>query len=76
MRSNLRHRITLLLAAIFFVSTMEQTHAADAAKPGTVLVYIGTYTGKKSQGIYVSHLDPATGSMSAPELAVKMINPS
>lgn len=50
--------------------------AADAPKPGTVLVYIGTYTGKKSQGIYVSHLDPKTGTMSAPELAGEMINPS
>jgi len=50
--------------------------AAAAPKPGTVLVYIGTYTGEKSQGIYVSHLDPKTGTMSAPELAGEMINPS
>jgi 6-phosphogluconolactonase len=53
---------------------------ADAAPAGAAagaeLVYIGTYTGPKSKGIYLSHLDPATGALSAPELAGAMINPS
>ena len=53
-----------------------QTVAADDAKGGTLLVYIGTYTGEKSEGIYVCHLDPETGSMSSPELAAAMSNPS
>lgn len=46
------------------------------AAAGTVLVYIGTYTGPKSKGIYLAHLDQATGALSAPELAGAMINPS
>ena len=49
---------------------------AAGAKLGSILVYIGTYTGKKSQGIYLSRLDAATGAMSEPELAGTMINPS
>lgn len=40
------------------------------------LVYIGTYTGAKSKGIYVSRFDPATGRLTAPELAAETTNPS
>jgi 6-phosphogluconolactonase len=42
----------------------------------TMLVYFGTYTGAKSKGIYVSRFDPATGRLSAPELAVATPGPS
>ena len=53
-----------------------QSRAADNPNPQPTLVFIGTYTGEKSEGIYVSRLDPKSGSMSVPELAAKMINPS
>ncbi|MFI5184838.1 MAG: lactonase family protein, partial [Vicinamibacteria bacterium] len=43
---------------------------------GESLVYFGTYTGPKSQGIYVSRFDAATGRLSAPELAAITPNPS
>ena len=43
---------------------------------GEFLVYFGTYTGAKSKGIYVSRFDPATGRLSAPELAAATRNPS
>ena len=43
---------------------------------GTMLVYFGTYTGARSQGIYVSRFDPATGQLTAPELAVATASPS
>jgi 6-phosphogluconolactonase len=51
---------------------------AGAAPPpaGEVFVYIGTYTGAKSRGIYVSRLDLATGRLSPPELAAESENPS
>lgn len=39
-------------------------------------VYIGTYTGGNSKGIYVSKFDGANGTLSAPELAVETKNPS
>src|SRR6187401_2072254 len=76
MRSLHRNLLAFLAGLSLTSFGAGETRAAESAKPGSVLVYIGTYTGKKSQGIYVSHLDPATSSMSAPELAGEMINPS
>ena len=43
---------------------------------GEFLVYFGTYTGAKSKGIYVARFDPASGKLSAPELAAETRNPS
>jgi len=40
------------------------------------LVYIGTYTGGKSKGIYLSKFDASSGKLSAPELAIETKNPS
>jgi 6-phosphogluconolactonase len=40
------------------------------------LVFIGTYTGPRSQGIYVSRFDSASGALSAPQLAAETKNPS
>jgi 6-phosphogluconolactonase len=39
-------------------------------------VYVGTYTGKASKGIYVARLDAATGKLSVPELAAELTSPS
>ena len=41
-----------------------------------ILVYIGTYTGPQSQGIYRTSLDPRTGALTAPELVAATANPS
>ncbi len=50
---------------------------AGAVQPATsTLVYIGTYTGEKSKGIYVSRLDLSAGTLSAPVLAAESANPS
>jgi 6-phosphogluconolactonase len=57
-----------LLLAVFHVRAMQT--------PNTMLVYIGTYTGPKSKGIYVSRLDLAAGTLSTPELAAASANPS
>src|ERR1043166_823464 len=48
--------------------------AAAAEKP--MWVYIGTYTGEKSKGIYVSRFDPSSGTLTAPELAAETKSPS
>ena len=40
------------------------------------LVFFGTYTGPKSQGIYVSRFDSATGKLAAPQLAAETQSPS
>lgn len=47
-----------------------------SAETKSSLVYIGTYTGAKSKGIYQSHFDSATGKLSVPELAVETKNPT
>jgi 6-phosphogluconolactonase len=47
-----------------------------AASTGSQWVYFGTYTGQKSKGIYVARFEPATGKLSAPELAAETRNPT
>ncbi|HET6426721.1 MAG TPA: lactonase family protein, partial [Planctomycetaceae bacterium] len=39
-------------------------------------VYLGTYTGKDSRGIYTATFDSDTGKLSEPRLAAEMVNPS
>jgi len=50
--------------------------SAPGTPPATSRVYVGTYTGGRSRGIYRFDLDTATGSASAPVLAVETENPS
>jgi 6-phosphogluconolactonase len=50
--------------------------ATASSFAGESLVYFGTYTGAKSQGIHVSRFDSVTGKLSAPELAAKITNPT
>jgi 6-phosphogluconolactonase len=47
-----------------------------SAEANSRLLYIGTYTGAKSKGIYSARFDSETGKLSAPELAVETKNPS
>jgi 6-phosphogluconolactonase len=48
---------------------------ATKAPPPVLWVYIGTYTGAKSQGIYRARFDTETGHLGEPELAAETINP-
>ena len=50
--------------------------AAEKTSDRPMRVYFGTYTGAKSKGIYVSQFDPATGKLTAPELAAETKSPS
>jgi 6-phosphogluconolactonase len=50
--------------------------ATTTALADETLVYLGTYTGAKSQGIYVARLDAEKGVLTAPELAAEARNPS
>ncbi|OAI47506.1 6-phosphogluconolactonase [Planctomycetaceae bacterium SCGC AG-212-F19] len=52
------------------------TLAADKDKPDKLWVYVGTYTGKVSKGIYRLELDLASGKLSAPQLAGENPSPS
>ena len=49
-----------------FLIALFMTPAAFAE---SIWVFVGTYTGKKSQGIYRVEFDPATGKLGKPELA-------
>ena len=63
----------LLIAAVAVPIGSNIVHAQAPAK---MRVYVGTYTGKNSQGIYLSTLDLATGKLSQPELAAELVSPS
>lgn len=47
-----------------------------AAESKSIFAYIGTYTGAKSKGIYVSRFDSETGRLTSPELAAETKNPT
>src|SRR2546423_1218728 len=47
-----------------------------AAEPGKYWVFVGTYTGKESKGIYRCEFDAATGKLGKPELAAEVKSPS
>lgn len=51
---------------------------APLAASDRFLVYFGTYTGGKStsKGIYVARFDAGAGTLSDPELAAEIVNPS
>ncbi|RLS30479.1 MAG: lactonase family protein [Planctomycetota bacterium] len=61
--------LAVLLAAAF---------GATAAEPAGGLVWFGTYTGSPPQGagIYVARFDPGSGTLSEPQLAAELTNPS
>ena len=49
---------------------------AVSATDSPLLVYLGTYTGPISKGIYVAGFDPATGKLGRPELTAETKNPT
>lgn len=71
---------------VTYVASMLAAAAALAAAPWTgqppgtpsreLRVYIGTYTGAKSKGIYFSRLNLKTGALSAPALVAETPSPS
>ncbi len=69
---------TLRLAclAALALSALPPARAESAGQAGKVAVYVGTYTGRGSEGIYRFELDLATGVASAPVVAAKVTNPS
>ncbi len=47
-----------------------------APQPGNLLVYVGTYTGKGSEGVYVYRLDSSTGALTPVGKTAGLTNPS
>jgi 6-phosphogluconolactonase len=65
----------LLILLVPFGLALICASVAVSAESG-LRVYIGTYNGAKSKGIYTARFDQATGKLSAPELAAETKNPS
>lgn len=66
----------LCMAAVGSVSTSARAEEAPKPATGSCLVYVGTYTGEKSQGIYAYRLDLATGNCTPLGLVAEVKNPS
>jgi 6-phosphogluconolactonase len=83
-----QHSLTQLLAAILLSGgtlcpagaaagpAAQPSAPADRPQARAMRVYVGTYTGPKSKGIYQVRLDLATGALGTPELAGEAVNPS
>ena len=67
MRLNFAKTVTGCILALL-------TTAAFADK--SMFAYIGTYTGAKSKGIYLSRFDKEEGELSSPELVAETKNPT
>src|SRR5262249_41567779 len=64
--------LVLSVALAHFLSMV-----ADAAtSSNSTRVYIGTYSGGSSKGIYLSRFDTTTGKLTLPQLAAETRNPS
>jgi 6-phosphogluconolactonase len=74
--SSLTLRGWILASLLSVVMTGLGASPAFPAEPGKFWVFVGTYTGGKSKGIYRMEFDPATGKLSEPVLAAEVDNPS
>jgi 6-phosphogluconolactonase len=66
----------LSLGVLFLGSALAVSAGAADDKPDKLRVYIGTYTGKNSKGIYLGELDLASGTLTIKGLAGESTNPS
>lgn len=68
-----RHSL-LVLALLALLAPCVQGQSSHAQ--GSFLVYVGTYTGPDSKGIYAFRFDPASGQSTSLGLVAETINPS
>ena len=68
--------LTLSILVLAICSTATVTAGESTEEPAQLRFYIGTYTGGKSQGIYMSQLNPMTGELAAAVLVGETTNPS
>ena len=75
-------RAWVALMGFFAVAASAVVPQAQAAPPksgvtaSSYFVYVGTYTGPKSKGIYGYRFDPSTGKLTATGVAAEIVNPS
>ncbi|MEN1783557.1 MAG: lactonase family protein [Bacteroidota bacterium] len=51
-------------------------NCTDTEPPAKTLLFVGTYTGQGSEGIYTLQFDPSTGALDSLQLRAKLPNPS
>lgn len=78
--------VLLLVASLAGCQPNDAAHPGDAGRaeedaaltpaPKSFRVYVGTYTGPKSKGIYLYDFDAATGALTQVGLAAEAANPS
>jgi 6-phosphogluconolactonase len=68
-------RISLILLTLALTSPA-QAQDRDATSLPKMRVYVGTYTGPKSKGIYRLDFDPVSGSLTPKGVAAETTNPS
>ena len=68
--------VYLLPFLLFGISAARGEASQSPVKSGHAFVYIGTYTGPKSNGIYLYSLDLGNGSLTSLGLAAEVVNPS
>lgn len=64
-----------VIKLIFFLSAILLIKACSSSDHGYI-VYVGTYTGDGSDGIYACHFNPADGDLGPVRLVAKTDNPS
>ena len=68
--------VSAFLAGLAMTTTAQAQLPLVAPQATKYRVYIGTYTGPKSEGIYMAEFDASTGKLSEPKLAAELTNPS
>ncbi len=64
----------VLALSLSLVGLGAENPPSPARRP--LLLYVGTYTGPKSQGIYAFRFDPRTGALTPLGLAAQTVNPT
>jgi 6-phosphogluconolactonase len=73
----MRRRFALSITVLFLLLLSASWGSAQKARSkGSYLVYVGTYTGPTSKGIYAYRFDAATGQATALGLVAETVNPS
>jgi 6-phosphogluconolactonase len=70
------HRRRALFVLILLALLVPFASADSSDAKGSYLIYVGTYTGPESKGVYALRFDPASGKSTSLGLAAETINPS
>ena len=69
-----RRHALIILGLLSFLTPFAQTQGSNAKHP--YLLYVGTYTGPSSKGIYAFRFDPDSGKSTSLGLVAESTNPS